>query len=427
MSAGLNLLRSVIDNGSRTTLRTLPRILFAEEEHFVLDFVMRYVDQYGGLPSMQVLRENGLSLPDASGPLEYHVDRLGQRGIYTAYASRQTDLHAALQSGQWDTVKDLIAQMNNDIAAVDVQQDTFNLEQVLEEAWADYVSARDNPGMRGIPYGIPTLDLHTQGMRQGDVHTAVARPGLGKSFTALKIALGAWMAGFSVAFISMEMGAVETARRAISILTGVNPDFLMRGRLSGWGEDHVMQQLQRIGGRPPFTIMVGDLSKSVRDVDHLIMEYGPDLTVLDAAYLLNPTEGNMFRGKRHEAAAQVAGDIKGVALRRNRPIFQTVQFNRGQTEEEEMSLSQIGSTDVIGQVSSTVIGIKRGPAPFERSQRKYRLIKNRHGQDSIDFVTNFQFDPFNMDEVEESRIPDPLAEWAGETGEAPPMTEWSDV
>jgi replicative DNA helicase len=417
----------VIDNGSRTALRTTPRRLFTEDEHFVLDFVLNYIQQYGGLPSMQIVRENGLNLPVVDGPLEYHIDRLGQRGIYNAYATRQQMLHEALQSGQWADVRNIIAEMNTEISAVDVRRDTFTLEETLQAAWEEYVAARDNPGMRGIPYGIPTVDLHTQGAREGDVGTIVARPGLGKSTLLLLICLRAWLAGFSAAFVSMEMGAIETARRAISILTGVNPDFLMRGQMSGWAEDAVVQTLQRVAGLPPFHIMVGDLSKSVNDVDNLIMELGPDLVGLDASYLLKPTPGNMFKGKRHEAAADVAADVKGVALRRNRPIIQTVQFNRGQVEEEEMGLHQIGGTDVFGQVSSLVVGIKRGPAPFERSRRRGKIIKNRHGQDHIDFTLNFLFDPFNMEEVFEEEAPDLTRDWDGTTTTAPPQTEWTDV
>jgi hypothetical protein len=95
----------------------------------------------------------------------------------------------------------------------------------------------------------------------------------------------------------------------------------------------------------------------------------------------------------------VAEEIKSLALRRERHIVQTVQFNRTSTLDEEMDLGQIGGTDVTGQVSSLAVGIRIGAAPNERTQRRYQVLKNRHGIDWLRFETFFGFNPFNMDVV----------------------------
>lgn len=427
MSAGLTFIRACVDHGSRAEFQSARRELFTEDEHRVLDFVTAFLRRHGQLPDYPVMLENQMATPGATGPVDYHLQRLYDRAVYTAYSERQTPLHEALRANNMDAVRDMFREISQIITAVDVGRDTYNIAESLQEAWLAYQVARDHPGLQGISYGWDKLDEVTGGIRGGDVGTIVARPGLGKSFTIVKMLVGAWRQGASIAFLSMEMNAVETARRIISMETGVNPDFLMRGRMSRWGEENVQEFMHRVAGRPPFVLMVGDLSKSVGDFDAMLQEHSPDLSGIDASYLLKPTD-QRYKGRRFEAMAEVGQEVKGVALRRNKPVIQTVQFNRTAGQDEEMDLAQIGGTDVVGQVSSLVLGMRRGPAPFERSRRRYLLLKNRHGPDTIDFLTRFEFNPFNMDVV----IPDPPAadengEWTGHIGEQPANTEWSNA
>jgi len=426
MSAGLAFLRSVIDNGSRQTFVAARIELFTELEHRHYLFVQNFLGRYGGLPSYQIMIENQLALPPAHGPVEYHLARLADRAVYQAYATNQAAINAAFASNDIASARQLLARVNDAIRAVDTTEQVFDLTDSLHQAWAEYQIARDNAGLlQGMSYGWEFLDEITGGLRSGDVGTIVARPGLGKSFTITKAAVSAWRQGASVAFVSMEMTAVETARRIISMEVGVNPDFLQRGRLSQWGEGLVENYIERIGTRPPFRLLVGDLSKSVMDVDAMIQEHAPDFVCIDASYLLKPSEKS-YKGKRFEAMAEVGEAVKGLALRRNRPILQTVQFNRSAAPDEEMDLSQIGGTDVVGQVSALVLGMRRGPAPYERSRRRYLILKNRHGPDQIDFLTRFEFSPFNMDLVEDEPTGvDEAGEWDGTIGTPPPATEWS--
>lgn len=427
MSAGLTFIRACIDNGARSDFQSARREMFTEEEHRVLDFVSAYLARHGQLPSYAVMIENNMATPIATGPVAYHLDRLSDRAVYRAYSERQTPLHEALQANDMNAVRGLFREISGIITSVDVVQDIYSIAETMQEAWVSYQAARGHPGLQGITYGWDLLDQLTGGLRGGDVGTLVARPGLGKSFTITKAAVAAWCEGASVAFISMEMTGVETARRIISMETGVNPDFLLRGRMSAWSEENVERYIERIEGRPPFTMLVGDLSKSVGDVDAMIQEHAPDFVCIDASYLLSPSE-KRYKGKRWEALADVAQEIKGLALRRNKPILQTVQFNRSGSQDEDMDLSQIGGTDVIGQVSSLVLGMRRGPAPFERSRRRYLVLKNRHGPDHTEFLTRFEFNPFNMDVVEpEAVATDADGEWTGHIGDQPPSTEWSNV
>lgn len=405
MSIGLQLLRAAIDGGSREALRRVPLSLFTPEELPKVNFALNHMTLHGALPSPAIMAENGMTLAATNGGnFSYYMTRLRSRAISnSATVGAQGLLHAIRQRND-DEIINIVNTMQGQVQSVSQTESTMPLSEAIQQAWADYQEARGNPGMRGITTGYNVLDRVTGGLRPGDVTTIVARPGVGKSWTILNMALKAWLSGASVCFVSMEMTAIETARRLIGMATGVNPDFISRGTVSHWAEDNVEQWIASVPGRPPFILMVGDLSKSVQDVDHMIMEFEPDICYVDASYLLKPTQDNMFRGKKWESASQVAEGLKGVALRRHRHIVQTVQFNRSQTLEEEMSLDNIGGTDAYGQISSLAMGIRIGAAPNERRQRRYGLLKNRHGIDWLTFETNFLFDPFNMDVID-SNLP----------------------
>lgn len=436
MSAGLSLIRSIIDNGSRETFRHLRPELFTEEEMPAYRFTVDFVGRFGGLPSEQALMENGFRLPASTrDPIDYHISRVTDRAVYRAYSERQPDLHGALRENRMADVRNIMTEITQEMRGLSVEQDVHQIDAVLTEVWDDYIAARNHVGIRGIPLGFDILNDATGGLRPGDVATIVARPGIGKSWTVTKAALDAWRAGNSVVFVSMEMTAVETVRRLIGMASGINPDFIQKGQLSRWAEDLFLSNVQNfVEDMPPFTMLVGDLSKSIDDVDALIQEYGPDAVFIDASYLLKPTESGKFRGKRWENAADVCEGIKGLALRRHKPILQTVQFNRSQKQDEEMSLDNIGGTDVIGQVSSLVLGVKKGPSPYEQVQRRYKIIKNRHGPDGLQFLTRFEFSPFNMDVIEErderptGGDADPNSEeWDGQQGPQPTLTEWAQA
>ncbi|KRW94265.1 DnaB-like helicase C-terminal domain-containing protein [Paracoccus sp. MKU1] len=426
MSAGLQLLRAIIDNSARTIFRQLDERFFTEDELPAFRFVASYFDRYGGLPSVDICTDNQIPLYPVNGPVDYFRDVVKNRAIYNLYFQRQQDLMEMLQRQEMDRFVSTISNMAREMSSVDARQDTYTMVEAMQMVIADFEEAQRHPGMRGVTYGWPTLDDVTGGARTEDLITIVARPGVGKSFSITRMACMAWGAGHSIGFVSMEMGAIETARRVLAMGSGVNADFIQRGHVSPWGEEQVRATVERVSGMPPFHMMVGDLSKSVRDVDAMIQEHDPDAIYVDASYLLRPTNDRDLR-KRFELASQTMRELKSLAISRRKPIIQTVQFNRSQKADEEMSIDNIGQTDEVGQISSLVLGVRKGSAPNETTTRNYRVIKNRHGADGIVFDTRFDHSPFNMDEIEDAQGDgtDENGDYDGTQGPAPARDEWT--
>jgi replicative DNA helicase len=144
----------------------------------------------------------------------------------------------------------------------------------------------------------------------------------------------------------------------------------------------------------PCSLAAGDSCKTVGDIDTLIQECSPDVVYVDAGYLLTP-EKQLRNGSRHEIIASVAEELKQVAVRRSVPIVLTVQFNRDETGRDEDRvplLANIAGSDVLGQIASLVIAVKKGAAPNEESERRYDIIKDRDGQIG-GFTTEYVFSP----------------------------------
>lgn len=397
MSVGLQLLSSVIRDQSRALIRTLTPDLFVQEENGAFQYFLGFYRQHGGLPSFDTMRENGFPLPPAMEPPSYYLERATNRAIYNGVRNDIAPFQQALARQNGEQLRDLLMGMASRVSRFSNVQDVFTLPEAAEAAMNEYAVIRDQGGeLPGVTLGWPRLDELTGGAMPGEVITWVARPNIGKSYTVAKSAIEAHRQGRKVLLVSMEMGAVSIARRIIGIRAGLNPDFIKRGTLSMWGEQMVFETIQAARNEPPFILVSGNLTKTAGVVDALIQEHSPDVVYIDAQYLMKPSNSNSYM-KKHELLDAVGVEIQQIALGRQVPLHQTVQFNREQGKGQEGDLAKIGGTDTVGQISSVVIAIGEGPAGYETTRRIYGVIKNREGRLG-QVTTNFRFDPIDFSE-----------------------------
>lgn len=398
MSIGRQLLTSIVQGGSRGPVRALRPELFEPDERPTFEFFMHFYRQYAGLPTMQIMAEAGYALPPSLQPTAYLFDRATNRAIYNSVQANLQDFQTALRTQNGEALRAVVGDMNRLIQAHAAADDAISLTEAAVLVMQGYAEAHAGGAEgQGITMGWEGLDVLTGGAQPGEVVTWVARPNVGKSYTLARVASEAWRDGHSVLFVSMEMQTVSMARRIIGVMAGTNPDFIKRGTLSMWGEEHVYETIQQIEHGPPFTMVAGNLSKTVGVVDAYVQEYSPDLIVIDAQYLMKPSnqKGN---AKQWESLSEVGIEVQQMALSRNRAVHQSVQFGRAQGKGEAGDLAKIGGTDVVGQISTHVIAIREADAPNERTRRVLELIKNRDGAlGSI--TTNFMFEPLNFDEL----------------------------
>lgn len=409
MTVGLMALHAIIHNQSRTAFRQLDPELFTDEEARQFDFIREHYHRYGGLPSFEVLAGSGILLPPHHSGVQYHLDALRNRAVWQAIDTRFVPLRQAVSNNDMDTAIALVGEMYAAGTRISLGNDVIDLTEASAQVMDEYALAASG-NLQGVTLKWATLNSVTDGIFPGDVLTIVARTGIGKSYLIAAMALAAWRAGHPVLFITMEMTVVQIVRRILAMMAALNPDYLRRGDLSAWGQDAIWEQVRAIPGGPAFHLLSGDFRKRVSDVDNLVQEFAPDCVYIDASYLLDPMTGRRKNASKWESLDDVGEDIKRMALTRNRPVVQTVQFNRGEVKTKKTAvagagggpprshvpdLSNIRGTDQIAIVSSLVIAAMEGEAPNEDTRRRLYLLKNRDGQRLIErpIEINYVFDP----------------------------------
>ena len=172
----------------------------------------------------------------------------------------------------------------------------------------------------------------------------------------------------------------------------------------------------------PVHLLAGNMKKSVRAIETMVLETNPQALYIDAAYLLSPAGRKQGYVSKWETISEVVGELKVLALEYNIPVVISVQFNRGVRSNstalrKSLDMGDIAGSDSIPQDASVVLGIRKGRPPMDRVTRIIEVMKNREGETPV-FATSFTFSPVNMEEIPlVDADPDSVEE-----GEAPPVT-----
>lgn len=403
MSAGTNFLRSAIDNGDWQALRRARPEMFTEEELPAFNFARRYHTRYGELPPVDVMQQEGHHLPSPRrvASTDYWLDTVKRRYAYTKVDELHPRLASAMSSQNTDDMLAVLREMVAEAAIAVGSEGYSTLREEINAVREDYLWARSHPGLRGIPSGWPTLDTATMGMMGGDVVVIAGRPSMGKSYLLMEMANAAHLDGNSIAVVTMEMSRIQLVRRLVGRRSGFNPNSIRAGELGTYNHEQLLAILDAMENDDvPIHIMAGDMRKSVSGIESMVLEFAPKALFVDAAYLLTPSGQRQGYVSKWESISEVICELKQLATRYDIPVIISVQFNRNQksNSKKELDMADIAGSDSIPQDASIVLGIRKGPAPHQRTQRIVEVMKNREGETPI-FATAFTFSPVNMAEV----------------------------
>lgn len=406
-TAGTNFVRAAIIHEATGLFRnTSDPDLFLDEEIPVYAAVAAHLASYGKLPSLPALAAQGLTFvgPEPPEPPAFYADRIRSRAAYNAIAAKYPSFSASLKdrnlANTITLLRDMLAAAAGKIEASNYSSLGFEAQRVL----ADFQFAKQHPGLRGASLRWDSLNHATNGAMGGDLCIFAGRPGTGKSWLLLELALRMHAEGKTVAFASMEMSLLQIARRWLGGKTGINPNDMRAGTLAHWSEAKLLAAVEALANESPVHLFRGDMKKNVDGIAQMMDEFNPDVLFVDALYLLSPTARKAGSISRWEAVSEVVRDLKQLALHKDRPVIGSVQFNRNQRNKpkkkgaETPDLSDVAGSDSIPQDASILVGTSYWPAPFTKSRRILHLMKNREGE-TVDFGINFSFAPVNFDEI----------------------------
>lgn len=291
------------------------------------------------------------------------------------------------------------------------------LQANVEERWADYQYRVAHQGQLGIPLPWPSITRLTLGMQPGEAWSIVSRPNIGKTWSAIVIAIYLWQMGYRVLFASMETpprNAVARSPRARARL-GEWADVprqrltlrfdAIGARVSAWrllnGKLNPQEMFQyqnylamcrnEIGaGWGTIRMVSSPRVRTVSQLEQEIAEFEPDLVIWDSAYVAIG-RGTKTKNGRTDAAGYFLEDCKSVFERRGVPGLLTWHFNREVDEDAtEASTNFIALTDDMPRLFDVILFLFRTPEMINAGEALWRSGKIRDGINLPELRTRFE-------------------------------------
>jgi replicative DNA helicase len=342
--------------------------------------------QSGGAENLNALTDS-ISIPGNSAD---HAQMVLEKAALRSMAIMADDLARDIDLGEMPA-SELVARFQQsaiEAARLTHQSGTIqSWPSILAEFGEDFAKRKAHPtGVLGLSTGFSDLDDMLGGVDPGDLVTIGAWTSRGKS--ALVEQIARWVAenGGPVLYVSLEMSALQTARRFISRMANINLTMLRKGRGS---QDAVLDAMRRHRDLPLYVDASGKktVERIIATTRTAQMRYGIKLLIVDHLQLVTPSHGFT---KLHEATGHISGSLKCAAMDCGMPVILISQLRRPQNlspdSEPKPSLHTLKESGSIENDSDVVLLLHR-PEFHEPmiTQEKAELIiaKQRNGPTGV--------------------------------------------
>ena len=339
------------------------------------------LESVGGISYIAKLSQEVVS----SAHLEYHARIVAQK-----YISRRL-IEVCMESislgfDETQDIDETIAKLNTEVERL--QEDVIGKSDITHISEAakksiEQLFVRIDNRKEGITPGIPTgftdLDKLTNGWQPEKFIVLAARPGVGKTSIAIKLARKAASKGTPVAFFSLEMGETELTDRMIIAEAQVNADDYNSGAIQPPEWSRAETAMSNICRLP---IYIDDNSKAtvgnIVNKARLLKKQGKcGMVIIDYLQLITP---NIRQGRnREQEVSEISRLLKIHAKELKVPFIVLCQMNRDiESEKREPRLSDLRESGSIEQDSDIVIFINRPGMNVEelRDKKTNELLEN---------------------------------------------------
>ena len=214
-----------------------------------------------------------------------------------------------------------------------------------------------------VPSGYLELDKMTSGWKATDLVIVAARPSMGKTAFVLNLARNAAVDyNMPVAIFSLEMGAVQLAKRLISVECEIDAQKVANGKM-GDGEFAVLRdKVEKLSSSPIYindqpAINVYELRAQCRRLQNA---HGIKMVIIDYLQLMS---GGGDKGmNREQEISTISRSLKGLAKELNIPVIALSQLNRSvetRGGEKKPQLSDLRESGSIEQDADMVMFLYR--------------------------------------------------------------------
>lgn len=267
------------------------------------------------------------------------------------------------------------------------KQDIEPVSKVLPEAMQQM-----DEGDKGLETGFASLDWMLCGLQPADYVVIGARPSIGKTSLAMSMAAKMVRQGKGVLFVSLEMTALQLAKRLICSEARVNMHSARQGKKLSGLPDEQIQELVAAGNRmfdwPLYisqtsTLTPSELARQVRTQRKFRQI---DCVVVDYLQLMH-VPGKRAENRQQEITT-ISREIKALAIAEEIPFIVLSQLSRqvDYRENKRPQLSDLRESGSIEQDADVVMFLYRedyyhkDEAGYQPDNKAELLIrKNRQG------------------------------------------------
>lgn len=225
-------------------------------------------------------------------------------------------------------------------------------------------------GLTGVTTGFPNLDNKLQGWQPETLVIKAARPGAGKTASALQDALSAAEAGVPVSIMSVEMSANELMNRMCCNVKEIDNERMKRPKeLTEWELKRIREGFDYLATLP---IYIDDDAVTLFDIQvkarKLKRQKNIGLLIVDYLQIIH--SGAKYAGNREQEISYISRSFKTLAKELKIPVILLSQLSRKCEERSDKRpmLSDLRESGAIEQDADVVIFIYR-PEMYEDDPR----------------------------------------------------------
>lgn len=409
MDVGGRLLAALIASGDVILFRrlTLRPDFFLGPESPAYEFIAKHVESYNALPKPATLAGK-FELPAAPEPVQFYADQVHQRYVHRRLNRTLVECSAMMKEMDTFGTRVLLQEALADVRMVEMRTSLAEFTADAHDLYMAEYLRRQTEEVIEIPFGWPHMDKYG-GQGPGDVVTVVGRTSQGKSLALLYSAVhSAFERGNDELFVSTEMNMLATMERLVALYTHYPMDHIQNYELTTAQQKGLPALLLKAKGeKGRLWVMDGKLVSTVPQVRAVIRQLGVKSAKLDGAYLFKHEDKRLNKSQRVDANAEM---IKEMAEEEGIPVWQSHQFNRDAAKKQKKSggedkgdLEDIGLSDSIGQLSSTVLGMFQESTVESLIKREMAVLKGRKGQLGK-FWINFDWLGMNFTQIMDEEL-----------------------
>ncbi len=178
----------------------------------------------------------------------------------------------------------------------------------------------------------------TLGLWPGTLTFFVARPGVGKTWTAVLVALHAWSVGLKVLIVSPELGRVELGERLVAKYGLFAYGDMITARLGSMNENILRDKVKELEEKGKNLWVLDDEDHLTPEaIEQAIETVEPDIILVDSIYMMKVAKGQVkgkgpgagsSKGGRYDRILETVDWLRTSARRYQRPVVGISQLSR---------------------------------------------------------------------------------------------------